>query len=91
MTQNKLLYYKINIKEMNIHNTEMNLDLSKKTKEELLVICEQLGIVKCKSKTKNVLMDLIHNHHHDVIIIASLFFYLTRIFHSLSDSIDGDD
>ena len=48
---------------MNIHNTEMNLDLSKKTKEELLVMCEQLGIVKCKSKTKTAIVDLIHNHY----------------------------
>ena len=50
---------------MNIHNTEMNMDLSKKTKEELLVMCEQLGIVKCKSKTKTAIMDLIHNHYKE--------------------------
>ena len=35
------------------------MDLSKLLKRDLLVKCEELGIIRCKSKTKSVLIDLI--------------------------------
>ena len=37
------------------------MDLTKLLKQELLVKCEQLGITKCKSKTKNDLIQLINS------------------------------
>lgn len=37
------------------------MDLTKLTKNELLIKCEELGIIKCKSKNKNELIDLIHS------------------------------
>ena len=33
------------------------MDLTKLLKHELLIKCEELGIVKCKSKTKSDLMN----------------------------------
>ena len=36
-----------------------NMDLTKLSKAELLVMCEKLGIVKCKSKNKSELINLI--------------------------------
>ena len=37
------------------------MDLSKLSKSELLIKCEELGIEKCKSKTKNELIQIITN------------------------------
>ena len=37
-----------------------NTILADKSKKELLVLCSELGIKKCSSKTKNVLIGLIH-------------------------------
>jgi DNA adenine methylase len=37
------------------------MDLTKLSKHELLVKCEELGITKCNSKNKNDLIDLINN------------------------------
>ena len=37
------------------------MDLMKLTKHELLVKCEELGITRCKSKTKVELVNLINN------------------------------
>lgn len=37
------------------------MDLTKLLKQELLVKCEQLGITKCKSKTKHDLIELINS------------------------------
>ena len=36
------------------------MDLTKLSKKELLDKCEELGIKRCKSKTKNILIDLIN-------------------------------
>lgn len=36
------------------------MDLTKLSKQELLVKCEELGITKCKSKNKGDLIDLIN-------------------------------
>ena len=36
------------------------MDLTKLSKAELLVKCEELGINKCKSKNKSELIDLIN-------------------------------
>lgn len=36
------------------------MDLTKLSKTELLVKCEKLGITKCKSKNKNILIDIIN-------------------------------
>ena len=53
------------------------MDLTKLSKAELLVKCEELGITKCKSKTKSELVELIikksgpiqtHNNHIEFII-----------------------
>ena len=38
----------------------MNLDLTKLSKKELLVKCEEVGITKCKSKNKGELIELIN-------------------------------
>ena len=38
----------------------MNLDLTKLSKKELLVKCEEIGITKCKSKNKGELIELIN-------------------------------
>jgi len=38
------------------------MDLSKMTKTELLTLCEELGITKCKSKNKNILIEFIEKH-----------------------------
>jgi hypothetical protein len=35
------------------------MDLTKLLKHDLLIKCEELGIVKCKSKTKSDLIELI--------------------------------
>ena len=37
------------------------MDYSSKTKMELLVICNKLGIMKCKSKNKSQLIQLINS------------------------------
>ena len=37
------------------------MDLSKYSKKELLDKCEELGIEKCKSKNKSILIELINN------------------------------
>lgn len=41
--------------------SKYSLELTKKTKSELLLKCEELGILKCKSKNKNELIQLILN------------------------------
>ena len=38
------------------------MDLSKLSKEELLIKCDELQIVKCKSKNKSELIDLIKKY-----------------------------
>ena len=44
-----------------VYNIE-EMDLTKLSKSELLVKCEELGITKCKSKNKNELIEVINNH-----------------------------
>ena len=39
------------------------MELSKMSKQELLIKCEELGITKCKSKNKNELIELINKQH----------------------------
>ncbi len=58
---------KIEFNNMNNNNNNDNMlfnieemDLSKLSKLELLAKCEEFGIVKCKSKNKNELIDLIN-------------------------------
>ena len=38
------------------------MDLTKFSKTELLAMCQEIGIPKCKSKNKGELIELIHNH-----------------------------
>ena len=46
------------------------VDLNKMLKKDLIIKCEELGITKCKSKNKNVLIELIRNKQkHDIPII----------------------
>lgn len=42
----------------------MEIDLTKLSKKNLLEKCEELGIIKCKSKNKSELIKLINNIHH---------------------------
>ena len=46
------------------------MELSKKTKSELLVLCEQYGIDKCKSKTKPELIALLNQKTSQVQLIV---------------------
>ena len=41
-----------------------SLDLTKLTKSQLLTKCEELGILKCKSKNKEQLIELINKNSH---------------------------
>jgi site-specific DNA-methyltransferase (adenine-specific) len=41
------------------------MDLNNLSKEELLLQCEKMGILKCKSKNKNKLIELISNHNNN--------------------------
>jgi len=45
------------------------MDLLKMPKSELLKKCEEIGITKCKSKTKSELIDLISNNNKNIEII----------------------
>ena len=48
----------------NINNIFCNIEemeLTKLSKQKLLVKCEELGITRCKSKNKGELIDLINN------------------------------
>ena len=45
------------------------MDLTKLSKTELLVKCEELGITKCKSKNKSELIQLINSNKHVVLQI----------------------
>ena len=47
---------------ININCVVEEMDLTKLSKTELLVKCEELGITKCKSKNKAELIELINNH-----------------------------
>jgi hypothetical protein len=47
------------------------MDNNNLTKKELLVICEQLGIVRCKSKTKSELVSLIQQKQPEPIEIQT--------------------
>ena len=57
----KLFTNKIELKNMDIHNNIvfLEMDLIKLSKKELLEKCEELGIKKCKSKTKGELISKI--------------------------------
>ena len=46
----------------------MSVDLNSKTKSELLEMCESLGFIKCKSKTKVELIELIKQKKQKIII-----------------------
>jgi len=55
-------------------NITMNIieqpDTSKMNKSQLLSRCSELGIIKCKSKTKCELIELINTKTHSHIIIC---------------------
>ena len=58
---------KIELNNMTDINSNINciieeMDLTKLTKTELLLKCEELGITKCKSKNKSELIELIENY-----------------------------
>ena len=73
--ENIFINYNLNNKKIelnkmnNINSNIKGMDLTKLSKVELLVKCEELGIVRCKSKNKGKLIELINEKEFPQILI----------------------